>query len=129
MIINWLRETRDIYYFFNYFSWDNDSHRTLTTTPSSASNIQSGAGLPSNWNHTDCSIVAWLPAEKHTPLKWFGIYTDEPAIGVKTPESTDEAMVQLEKWIYQVEEGKISEIEIRVEGDAPQYLVYGRKKL
>ena len=57
------------------------------------------------------------------------MHNDGNVEGIDKPESTDDAMMQLEKWIYQVEEGIISEIEIHIVSEDTRYTAYGRKQL
>ena len=126
-IINWIKKPQDTYYFFMYSTYDNDAHTSISKTPKSASYLQSYAGLPDNWNDEECRIIAW---RTNGSGKYYSIHTDGTTTDVLKPESTGDAMVQLEKWIYQVEEGKISQIEIHIynTGDN-QYIVYGRKQI
>ena len=125
-IINWIKRPKPVYYLFQYDSYDNNTYKILQESVISASRIESYCGLPENWNNAECSIVAWT-GDKRSPS--YSMHNDGNVEGIDKPESTDDAMMQLEKWIYQVEEGIISEIEIHIVSDDTRYTAYGRKQL
>jgi hypothetical protein len=125
-IINWIRRPKLVYYLFKYESFDNNTSKIIQESAISASSVESYAGLPDNWNHAECSIVAWKVVKASG---YYSMHNDGTVTGIDKPESTEEAMMQLEKWIYQVEEGIISEIEIQIQSDEIEYTVYGRKQL
>ena len=125
-IINWIKGPKPVYYMFQYDSYDNNTYKILQESVISASRIESYCGLPENWNNAECSIVAWT-GDKRSP--YYSMHNDGNVEGIDKPESTDDAMMQLEKWIYQVEEGIISEIEIHIVSEDTRYTAYGRKQL
>jgi hypothetical protein len=125
-IINWIKRPKPTYYLFQYDSYDDNTYKILQESVISASRIESYCGLPENWNNAECSIVAWTGDKRS---KYYSMNNQGEVIGIDKPESTDDAMIQLEKWIYQVEEGIISEIEILILSADRRYTAYGRKQL
>ena len=124
-IINWLRDPVPIYYLFEWHSWDNDVRSELRDKPLSARALESSCGFPDSWNHGEVTITAYYFTDDPKTLR------PENLTNYPTPShNTDEAMVEFEKMIYRITDGKISHLRVHISNDDDDDIyLYGRKQL
>ncbi len=124
-IINWLRDPAPIYYLFEWHSWDQDVRSELRDKPLSARALESSCGFPDSWNHGEVTITAYYFTDYPKTLR------PEELTNYPTPShNTDEAMVEFEKMIYRITDGKISHLRVHISNDdTDDIYLYGRKQL
>lgn len=123
-MLNWLKQSDPVYYLFEWHSWDQDVRSELRLQPLSATDLEDSCGFPDSWNHGEVNITAYYFTDDPKTLRSEHFDNNDPNY------TTDEAMVEFEKMIYRITDGKISHLRVHISNDDHDDIyLYGRKQL